>query len=269
MTDLRENLGWVIGSVLVAIVAFLGWFYESGLLNTVIGIMIGAGIAFFVQTKTQKRAWKREYAIKVVEEVYAPLFKDLKNIVKGLEERDYRGQWSHIWGEIQDSHKYLMIDEPFRTKMDNLNEALHNYSLAVSKIRGDIIPKIFSEEARRIFKLDTNVRTQISVKAGNVNYGLGDTVVTCLLKGKHLKEEVFKSYPELKNIESYEFQTEEGKGFHTHEIEKFEDFWKSCVMLIKENPTVQAILKENERLLADARRLKEEITKRIKEPWKI
>ena len=58
MTAIRENLGWVIGGVVAAIAAFLGWFYESGLLNTVIGIIIGAGIAFFVQTRTQRRAWK-------------------------------------------------------------------------------------------------------------------------------------------------------------------------------------------------------------------
>jgi len=269
MTDLRENLGWVIGGVLATIAAFLGWFYESGLLNTVIGVAIGAGIAFFVQTKTQKRAWKRECAIKIVEEVYAPLFKELKNVVGGLENTDYWGKYLSTWREIQDTHKYLMIDEPFRTKMDELSEALDKYSRAIGEVRGRIIPKIFSEEARRIFRLETNVRLQLSVKAGNTGIGITDAVCTDLLKGKHPKEEVFESHPEVRNVESYEFQTEDGKTFHTHEIEKFDDFWQSCIAWTKENPTVQFIFKENERLLADAKKLKEELTKRIQEPWNI
>jgi len=53
MTDLRENLGWIVGSAIAAIAAFLSWFYESGLLSALVGIVIGAGITYFVQTRTQ------------------------------------------------------------------------------------------------------------------------------------------------------------------------------------------------------------------------
>lgn len=32
MTNAREGLGWIIGSAIAGIGAFLSWFYESGLL---------------------------------------------------------------------------------------------------------------------------------------------------------------------------------------------------------------------------------------------
>lgn len=269
MTELHENLGWVIGGVVATIAAFLSWFFESGFLNTVIGIIIGASIAFFVQTRTQKRAWKREYAIKVVEEVYAPLFKNLKRVIEGLEERSYWAQLFETWREIRDSHKYLMIDEPFRTKIDDLDVALRKYSRAISKIRGEIT-KIFSEEARKILEISGDVEMQLDVRGGNTGYGLGQSdIVNYLLKGKHPKERPHKSYPELKKVEVYDFVIKGGRPFHTNEIKKFDKFWWRCVERIRKNPTIQFVLKENERLLIETKKLKQELAKRIQEPWNI
>jgi uncharacterized membrane protein len=59
MTDLRGNIGWIIGSVVAMVAAFLGWAYESGLISALVGIMIGTGMAYFVQTRTQKSMEKR------------------------------------------------------------------------------------------------------------------------------------------------------------------------------------------------------------------
>lgn len=56
MTDWRENLGWLIGSIATAITLAIGWLFESGILNTIVGIVVGAGIALFIQSRTQKRA---------------------------------------------------------------------------------------------------------------------------------------------------------------------------------------------------------------------
>lgn len=59
MTDLRGNIGWIIGSVAATVAAFLSWAYESGLISALGGIMVGAGVAYFVQTRTQKSMEKR------------------------------------------------------------------------------------------------------------------------------------------------------------------------------------------------------------------
>jgi len=84
MTDVRENLGWLIGSIVTALSLIFGWIYQSGVLSTLVGVAIGAGITYYVQTKTQNRAWKREYAVKIAETVYGSLFKELQRIQRSL-----------------------------------------------------------------------------------------------------------------------------------------------------------------------------------------
>lgn len=58
MTDLRENLGWLVGSIATAIAMAVGWFISSGVVVNLLFLLIGSGITYFVQTRTQKRAWK-------------------------------------------------------------------------------------------------------------------------------------------------------------------------------------------------------------------
>ena len=81
MTDLRENLGWVIGSIATAIAMAVGWVISTGVVVNLLFLLIGSGITYFVQTRTQKRAWKREYSVRIVEEVYGSLFSGIKGII--------------------------------------------------------------------------------------------------------------------------------------------------------------------------------------------
>jgi len=158
LVNLRDNIGWLIGSIGGVGAIILGYLQQYEFLGALLATTIGAGIAYFVQTKTQEKTWKREYALKVVEEVYAPLFKEFKNTVEGLEKRDYRTPWLSSWRDIQDSHKYLMVDEQFSTKMDELQKALYEQSNLTWKIRSEIVPKIFSEEAKRVFEEHTDFK---------------------------------------------------------------------------------------------------------------
>lgn len=87
MTDIRENLGYLIGSIVTTLALVLGWTFQSGILNTLVGVAIGAGISYYVQTKTQERAWKREYSVKIAETVYGSLYREVKWIIWSLENK--------------------------------------------------------------------------------------------------------------------------------------------------------------------------------------
>jgi hypothetical protein len=86
MTDLRGNIGWIIGSVVAMVAAFLGWAYESGLISTIVGIMVGAGVACFVQTRTQKGMEKRVFC-QYCRDSYGALCKEMRSIMELLEKR--------------------------------------------------------------------------------------------------------------------------------------------------------------------------------------
>jgi hypothetical protein len=100
MTNVREGVGWIIGSAIAGIGAFLSWFYESGLLAAIVGIVTGAGITFFVQSRTQERAWKREYALKNTEAIYGPLYEDIDKVLSYCGEA-FHYVYSHKWREIK------------------------------------------------------------------------------------------------------------------------------------------------------------------------
>jgi hypothetical protein len=193
----------------------------------------------------------------------------LKSTIKGLEKRDYRAYWLPSWRDIQESHKYLMVDESFGTKMDELQKALYEQSNLTYKIRSEIVPKIFSEEAKRVFEEHTDFEPRLTVETGNGATSLGDNIISYLLTGKHPKEAVSTHNTKYKKVERYEFQKKDGKPFHTHETEKFEHFWESCIERIEKNSTINFASGENERLLVFSKKLKEQLVKMIKEPWKI
>jgi len=68
MTDIRENFDLMISSILASLAIIIGWIVQSGTIVALVSVLIGAAISYFVQTRTQKRAWKREYSVKLLKQ---------------------------------------------------------------------------------------------------------------------------------------------------------------------------------------------------------
>jgi len=61
----------------------------------------------------------------------------------------------------------------------------------------------------------------------------------------------------------------DNKTSQIHNPSKFEEFWESCLRRMTENETYKFVKEENCKILEDARKVREEIIKRIEKPWKI
>lgn len=272
MRDLHENLGWIIGSAIAGIATFLSLMWESGLLSTLIGIIIGAGIAYFVQTRTQKRAWKREYSVRIAEEVYGSLFRGVKGIILSLKNKGYWHTDFSVWREMQDDHRYFMVDKGFRGKLDQFRERLEKYSRTVVKVREEILPKIANEETERVFNLEAvrYASLEVHYKEKRSNVSAEPNIIDCLVSKTHPKDHVLRDKSGISNVEfDIRIQKLDGNFYHSDELAKFDEFWESCVRRTKENKNYKFIIEENEKLLEEARKLKQEIANRIEEPWKI
>ena len=270
MTDLRENLGWLVGSIATAVAMAVGWFISSGVVVNLLFLLIGAGITYFVQTRTQRKAWKREYSIKIAETVYGSLYRQVKSVVWSLEQKRLDPINFEEWGQLQQDHRYFMVDEKFRNKLDGFLEKVRKYSLDVHRLENEVLPRIIHEESKEIFKTDTEgVRIHVEIRyeeKARVISGTYD-IIECLISQTNPRDSVLKRHPEA---EILEFAMKFGQvPASSTAIGKFDDFWESCLRRMKADSNYQSLLQETNRLLEEAKSVKKEIVKRIEEPWKI
>ena len=272
MNDLRENLGWIIGSIVTAVAMTVGWLLESGVVVNVLFLLIGFGITYFVQTRTQKRAWKREYAVRIAEEVYGSLFSRVKWIIPSLEEKGHRRLSFDEWRNIQDDHRYFMVEKKFRKKLDEFYERVENYDRAIYDLREKILPEIANEETERVFKIktDDNARLEVRYTEKHRNISTTPNIIECLISQTHPKDHALRDTSEISSVECFvNIRQMDKRTFHLHRLEKFNEFWESCLKRMKEDKTYKFIIEENDKLLEEARNVQKEIVKRIEEPWKI
>jgi hypothetical protein len=280
MTSARESLGWIIGSTLAGIGAVLSWFYESGFLGIIVSVAIGAGISLFVQNRTQKNEWKREYSIKVVEQVYSQLFGDIEGFITMKKRKEYHNWGFGFWSTAQKDHRYFMVDNKFRVRLDAFSQKVQKYDDTINKLDYVILPKIIKDATREIFHEEPHSNEQVtlglSYKKGGDNIGTSLNLVSNLKRKQNLQDMlnyamgVDAGRAEISNIElRMSFLKADRSQFESKDFDKIAMLWESCLKMIENIPEHQFIFTENDRLLEEAKEIKKELIKRIEEPWRI
>ncbi|MFB0544348.1 MAG: hypothetical protein ACETVN_01425 [Asgard group archaeon] len=280
MVNLRENLGWIIGAIVTALALIIIWLSFSTnimvnflflILGNILSFLLGAGITYIIDKKTQERAWKREYAVKAAETVYMPLCTQANSVIQFLDLYPFRPVSTYLyegkWAVIRKENRHLMIDKTFRSKLDAFFEKLRNYKDKVDEFRAEIL-SIISEEAERILYIKmqgTDPEFRVLYEEDNQPVGHGGIkIIDHLISQEHPREYILKNNPR-RVIK--EFQIQFGKEPIPVAEDKLDEFWNSCVERIKE--PYQHILKEKEGMFEDATKLKDKLEERIQEPWKI
>ena len=272
MTDLRENLGLLVGSVATAIGVAISWLISSQIFTTLVAVLVGFFASYFLQRITQKKAWKREYSVKIAEEVYGGLFRDVKWIIRRLEEKYYGHLSFQKWREVQEDHRYFMVDERFRKRLDDFSQRVEEYNSAFIKLENTILPKITNEETERVFNVETDKGARLEVKyvERRHNVSTSPNIIKCLIYQIHPKDDALRDKSEVSNVECpIQIPQRNGKVFHSRDLAKFNEFWESCLRRSKRDKTYKFVMEETDKLLEEARKVKKEIIKRIEEPWKI
>ena len=272
MNDFRDSLVWIIGSAIAGGVAVVSWVFESGLLATLLGIMIGAGLTFLVQTRTQKRTWKREYAVRIAVEVYGELFGGVKSISLSLKDSWYKSTGFIEWREMQDDHRYYMVDEKFRNRLDKFQDRLEKKSATSWEIRQDILPKIVLENVEEILGIRTNKvpHTIVNYIRGQQSIQSSPDLIECLISETHPSDKAIQHQKGV-SVASYSLEiTPIGEPTIKYDDSaKLNQFWESTLRKLQQNSSHDFIKTENDNLIKEAENLKQEIANRIEKPWKI
>lgn len=278
MVDLRDNIGWLIGSIGGVGAIILGYLQQYEFLGALLATTIGAGIAYFVQTKTQEKTWKREYSVKIVEEVYGDLFRDIKGIIRNLEKKFFTGLTFQNWTIFQEDHRYFMVDEKFRNRLDLFSQEIGKYNDSCFWLDNRILPKIMKQVATKIFGVECegNLEFGVTYNKNNKKYSSWIKLNEKLRKNysfADIKEDALRydDKLEISNVElTINFLKTDGSSrFNSSDSNKIEMFWESCLKMLNKNETYQFIISKNEVILREAKSIRKELIKRIEEPWKI
>lgn len=275
MTALRDNLSWLVIMVVAGLVALLSWFYSSELFATVAGVLIGAGVTYVVQTRTQKNSWKREYSVKIAEDVYGALYSEVSGIVADLETGRFFQLIFGKWGEFRKDHRHLMVTKEFREQLDKLSEGVKEYDDDDLRLIQEVLPGIVNEASKTVFGLIANtINIEVKYKHANGNYGQENyNPLECLTRRKHPREIVLESYPrsEILGIQvSFGYAQEVFRPLPsppTVDEAKFNEFWNLCREQEERNELYKTVIQKQSLLLKESKLILEELTKRIEEPW--
>jgi hypothetical protein len=275
---LRDNLGWLIGSIVTVAAMVVSWLVSSGIFTTLLAVLVGAGITYFVQTRTQKktqeREWKREHTLEIIEKIYGPLFEEIDNLLRYMRMEIYEMLSTPKWWEIQSTYRYLMLDEDFKKKTKQLYEKVETFNKTLTRIKREVLDTIVKEEAEEFLRFQPKT-LDLVVKGIRFNEwtSMKVEIPTTLLKRKQPIEMVSDLYPELKKPSFYlEIISPSGNPYsytHPEWMKEFDKFWKRSSSRLEADPIVKTLRKQYNELIQEMEKIRKELETRIQRQWKV
>jgi hypothetical protein len=138
----------------------------SALFIALVGLFTGTIVYMriydYVNIRNQMRQWRHEYALRRVEDIYAPLFEQTRGLIRLMQDHSdissqlHRTKWAGSsepvqmgFEEIMESHLGLFVDASART----LLQAFHDSSIAYEKAHRDAWTNLYNSASQEITKL--------------------------------------------------------------------------------------------------------------------
>jgi hypothetical protein len=135
LTD-RAEFAAIGSSIVGAVGAVAAWISGYQILVVILSGFLVAMLTFEFNARMQKRAWKRETAVKFVSELYGPLYLDVSTVLQTYSRLDklvWGNYGSSKWGDVRKSFYYLIIDPSLLKELEGFYALLDQTS---KKARG-------------------------------------------------------------------------------------------------------------------------------------
>jgi hypothetical protein len=169
-----------------------------------------------------------------------------------------------------------MVDKKLRERVDKFLERMEKYSKEVIKVQQDVIPEIVIDEIEKIFNINSTGIQGITVnyKKGRKRVAAHVNIVDCLISGMNpidyaTRDVIISSEDLSESIFWFDIKSGAKKPIQIKSREKLDEFLSSGLEQLRNDETFKFIVEENTKLYEEAKKLKQEIAKRIEEPWKI
>jgi len=223
------------------------------------GVLVGSILSYYSQKWTQDRAWKREYGLKTIDTIYAPLYNEIRDIKESVEawvqwrpKHDDGNDWIPMgeWDKIESSHLHHMIlDENFKTRIEEVYNKNRNFS------------NIYIEATKAIREI---LITLIDPGEWSVDESIFQEVYGATFLDKTLLEYSLERYGDGDCIKNQLLE-----ALERYKITLPEDFFDSVLAEANKLQTLTKCRDARKELISECDSLLKELAGKISEPWKV
>jgi hypothetical protein len=280
-----------VGSIAAVLASAVGaaWSWAAGLgVGAVLfSVAIGSLLTYIVQTRTQKSAWKREAALRKVDEIYGPLYDEMNRISETLSEASPLTPHPTFtlyppevgWRAIKAGYRYYLIEGDLRNQLGEFHDLLEKLEANQRRIYGIVDAKLLPR-LREAFGDDVQaVQYQVTAKQPN---GMpisiaGEAIYEPILEGKNPLELTRARYPgytdyelELSLQRAGQMLKFFGQGLPNQGArERFDRLLADCMKEVASDSTITLIQDQASKLKKSADALKARLREAIEKPWNV
>lgn len=269
-----------ISAIMVSVMAVVG--VIGGLLvNTtftivtgpILGVVAGFILSYFVQTRTQRRAWKRDYVIKSIDSIYGPLHDESIKIEETYNNTQRLGIYFpfiyNTWSTLKNNYKYHLIDDKnFRKEINEFYDLVEECNTLVSYAKDKVL-EIIRNKGSKFYDLAVdNIYYFFRLPTGMRDFP--DTV-GCLINGIHPRD-AFKKSSEAWEI-SVIFNSNGSNTSKNLNSEKdfreFDELWKIMLKDVSEDQNIPKMKLLYNKVQSENLKLRAKLVERIQLQWKV
>lgn len=272
----RERTAYILASAGTMLSASLSWFLNSPLFGVLTGILVGTLVTDFTQSRSQRRAVKRDLALKNIETIYSPLYKEIGSIQEKATRFNYRTGYEDLpateWIRISSEYHYHFIDPDVKRRLIALYDLVSNFNRLVP-IAKQKVDELFLNEWEKSFSFPVTM-----VLYGVTLDGVDAQTVTLtnyLLFGVHPKK-AFESSPATAKVAYYVYYSAKKTGSADNysnvlreksHMEKFDRLYSQLLEHVTRLDTVKELNGIIRSILGLCPVVRTSILHMIQEPW--
>lgn len=268
-----DKIWTVIISSIAGAGALASAFINLSIAGPIIGLIAGSVITYFVQNRTQRRAWRRDYVIKSIDSIYGPLHDESIKIEETYNNTKSLGIYflfiPNTWSKIKNEYTYHLIDdENFRKEINAFYELVDECNTLVSYAK-DKVTEIIRNRGSKFYDFAVeNIGYYFRLSTGMRD---APDTVGCLINGIHPRD-AFKKSSEVWEV-SVVFKDHGSLSSNNLKSEKdFQDFDKLWEIMLKDVSEDQNIPKMKllyDKVQSENLKLRKKLVERIQLQWKV
>ena len=272
----KDDVTVILTSLASSVTAALAWISGFQLLLLIISAFAVAVLTFYFNSKMQKRAWKREVTVKMISELYGPLYIDVSKALQEFSKGDafaYRWYRSDDWARIRADYHYRVIPLELRNKLDIFYALLDQISANSAQVIR-LVESMLLKSVRQEFGVDIEQATwTIHGFRNGVSQGsLSFPEVQAVLNGFDLVAFAKRQYGEMDSYRIFvSLQRRRSNEMLPQEVgtTKEQEIFARAIKEISENQKVKSLKDDERDMISEGISLRERLGSIVETPWKV